>query len=399
MVSPGVDEDLGGEVHVPEGRGVREQGLEGRVEEVPSPLGPDAACGDGAGTRGRLNLPARQLPANPLSALSRWKLFDNLRRSLVPAATVALLVLGWLFSPAPLAWTAWLLSLWALPVLLPALRDVFAWPVDMPLETHLVQVGRSSLRQLQRAVVNVACLPYEAFFSVDAILRTLWRLLVTRRHLLQWNPSSEVERSLGGGMRAELLGMAPAPLIATAITALLAMRQPAALWVAAPLLLLWLVSPAVMAWLGRPTGQRTEKLSVPQLAFLGTLSRRTWAFFETYVRAEDHWLPPDNVQEHPALVVARRTSPTNIGLSLLATIAAAAAVSGPLLPPPSSAGCRATRRAPSMTSTPTGSSSASDISSLLPASRTASAAASMLPPNFLAISYQATALGLLLYCA
>ena len=190
---------------------------------------------------------------NPLSWLSRGKLLDNLRRSLVPAATTVLLVLGWLFSPDPLAWTAWLLSLWALPVLLPALRDVFAWPVDMPLETHLVQVGRSSLRQLQRAVVNVACLPYEAFFSVDAILRTLWRLLVTRRHLLQWNPSSEVERSLGGGMRAELLGMAPAPLVATAIAALLAMRQPAALWVAAPLLLLWLVSPAVMAWLG-PNG-------------------------------------------------------------------------------------------------------------------------------------------------
>ena len=77
-----------------------------------------------------------------------------------------------------------------------------------------------------------------------------------------------------------------------------------------------------MAWLGRPRGQRDGKLSVTQLAFLGKLSRRTWAFFETYVRAEDHWLPPDNVQEHPTLVVARRTSPTNIGLSLLANLAA-----------------------------------------------------------------------------
>lgn len=259
---------------------------------------------------------------NPLSWLSRGKLLDNLRRSLVPAATVALLVLGWLFSPDPLSWTAWLLSLWALPVLLPALRDVFALPVDMPLETHLVQVGRSSLRQLWRALVNVACLPYEAFFSLGAILRTLWRLLVTRRHLLQWNPSSEVERSLGSDLRAELYSMVPAPLIAIAMTVLLAMKQPLALWVAAPLLSLWALSPALMAWLGRPPGQRTDKLSAPQVAFLGKLSRRTWAFFETYVRAEDHWLPPDNVQEHPALVVARRTSPTNIGLSLLANLAA-----------------------------------------------------------------------------
>ncbi|PZQ10834.1 MAG: cyclic beta 1-2 glucan synthetase [Rhodanobacter denitrificans] len=258
---------------------------------------------------------------NPLSWLSRGKLLDNLRRSLVPASTLALLVIGWLFSPDPLGWTTWLLSLWALPVLLPALRDLFSLPVDMPLEAHLVQVGRSSLRQLLRAAVDVACLPYEACFSLTAILRTLWRLLVTRRQLLQWHPSSEVERSLGG-VRAELLGMAPAPLIAVAIAALLAARQPAALAVAAPLLAAWLLSPALMAWLGRPRGRRGGKLSAFQSAFLGKLSRRTWAFFETYVRAEDHWLPPDNVQEHPALVVARRTSPTNIGLSLLANLAA-----------------------------------------------------------------------------
>lgn len=192
------------------------------------------------------------LERNPLSWLSRGKLLDNLRRSLVPTATFALLVLGWLFSPEPLAWTAWLLSLWALPVLLPALRDVVALPVDMPLETHLVQVGKSCLRQFWRAVVNVACLPYEAFFSLGAIVRTLWRLVVTRRHLLQWNPSSEVERSLGSGVSAELYSMAPAPLISAAIAALLVMKQPAALWVATPLLLLWLLSPVLMAWLGRP---------------------------------------------------------------------------------------------------------------------------------------------------
>jgi cellobiose phosphorylase len=259
---------------------------------------------------------------NPLSWLSRGKLLDNLRRSLVPAATTALLVLGWLFAPQPLAWTAWLLSLWLLPVLVPALRDMVSLPVDMPLETHLLRVGRSTSRQLLRAAVTLACLPYEAFFSLAAILRTLWRLLVTRRHLLQWNPSSEVERSLGSGMGAELRSMAAAPVFALAVAVLLAMRQPALLWVGMPLLLLWLASPLLMAWLGRPPAHRAADLSASQLAFLGKLSRRTWAFFESYVRAEDHWLPPDNVQEHPTLVVARRTSPTNIGLSLLANLSA-----------------------------------------------------------------------------
>ncbi len=259
---------------------------------------------------------------NPLSWLSRGKLLDNLRRSLVPVAAVSLLVLGWLISPHPLAWTGWLLCLWLLPVLLPALREAFVVPVDMPLETHLVRIGNSTLRQLQRAAVNLACLPYEAFLGLGAIVRTLWRLAISRRHLLQWNPSSEVERSLGSGMGAELRGMAPAPLFAVAVAVLLAILQPSSLWVAFPLLGLWLLSPAIMAWLGHAPSQRDANLSTAQLAFLGRLARRTWAFFETYVRAEDHWLPPDNVQEHPALVVARRTSPTNIGLSLLANLSA-----------------------------------------------------------------------------
>ncbi|MGH8025888.1 MAG: glycosyltransferase family 2 protein, partial [Pseudoxanthomonas sp.] len=102
---------------------------------------------------------------NPLSGLSRGKLLDNLRRSLVPAAATALFVIGWMLAPRALSWTLWLLCLLLLPVLVPTLRDVFAKPVDMALETHLLQVLKSCVRQLLRAAVNLACLPYEAFFS------------------------------------------------------------------------------------------------------------------------------------------------------------------------------------------------------------------------------------------
>nr|WP_183960731.1 glycoside hydrolase family 94 protein [Chiayiivirga flava] len=259
---------------------------------------------------------------NPLSWLSRGKLLDNLRRSLVPLAATALLVFGWLLLSSPLTWTVWLLCLLALPVLVPAIWDLTTRPPDMALDTHLLALLRSSGRQLRRAAVNLACLPYEAFFSSGAIVRTLWRMGVTRRGLLQWNPSSEVERKLGSGSRAELLGMWPGPAFALCVGAMLARANPTALWVAAPILALWIVSPALMAWLGRPPQQRRAQLSPPQLAFLGRLARRTWGFFETQIRAEDHWLPPDNIQEHPAFVVARRTSPTNIGLSLLANLAA-----------------------------------------------------------------------------
>ncbi|WP_372486760.1 GH36-type glycosyl hydrolase domain-containing protein [Stenotrophomonas sp. WHRI 8082] len=259
---------------------------------------------------------------NPLSWLSRGKLLDNLRRSLVPIAMTVLLVLGWFIAPAPLAWTAWLISLWLLPVLIPALRDLFLMPVDMPMEAHLVRLGQATSQQLLRAAVNLACLPYEALFSLTAIGRTLWRSLVSRRHLLQWNPSSEVERSLGNGMQAELRSMGPVALASLGLAAVIAARQPAALWVALPFLILWAGAPLIMARLGRPALHRDANLSTLQVAFLGRLARRTWAFFETYVRAEDNWLPPDNVREHPTHVVARRTSPTNIGLSLLANLSA-----------------------------------------------------------------------------
>ncbi len=197
---------------------------------------------------------------NPLSWLSRGKLLDNLRRSAVPVATTALWALGWALSPQPLRWTVWLLCLPLLPVLAPTLRDAWAKPVDMSLQTHLLQAGGSCARRLRRATVELACLPYEASFSLGAIVRTLWRLAVSRRHLLQWNPSSEAERSLDSGVGAELRSMAFAPLFVIAVAVLLVAINPRSLWVAVPFLGLWLLSPLWMAWLGRPPRQRGAEL-------------------------------------------------------------------------------------------------------------------------------------------
>ena len=257
---------------------------------------------------------------NPLSWLSRGKLLDNLRRSLVPVAATVLFALGWTLLSRPLAWTAWLLALWLLPVLMSVLRDLLARPSEIALETHLVQTGHAAAGQLLRALVTLACLPYEAWYSLGAVARSLWRMLISRRHLLQWSPSNEEERSLGKG--SELFGMWPAPGFVLGLGIVLCLANASALPVAAPFLLLWFFSPLLMAWLGRPRRQRRQLLSASQRRFLGRLARQTWAFFETQVRAEDHWLPPDNLQEHPAPLLARRTSPTNIGLSLLANLSA-----------------------------------------------------------------------------
>ncbi|MBA2238826.1 MAG: cyclic beta 1-2 glucan synthetase [Lysobacter sp.] len=259
---------------------------------------------------------------NPLSVLSRLKLLDNLRRSLVPAAMTALLVLGWLLAPRAVQWTLWVLAILVIPPLLGSMLELLGRPRGLPLRAHLHQSGISALRRFARAPLTLASLPFEAVMSLDAIVRTLWRMSVSRRHLLQWSPSSEVDRTLDQGWKSSLRTMWSGPVVAIAVGATIANFRPEALAIAAPALLAWFVSPLLMWWLSRPRERSIAALSPDQTLFLRRLARRTWAFFETHVTRDNHWLPPDNVQEHPSLVVARRTSPTNIGLSLLADLAA-----------------------------------------------------------------------------
>ena len=259
---------------------------------------------------------------NPLSMLSRGKLLDNLRRSLVSTCMTALLVAGWLLSPQPLAWTLWLLAILVIPPALSSLTDFLNRPADMPLHAHLRHSAMAAARSFAHVPLTLACLAYDAFYSLDAILRTLWRMIVSRRRLLQWSPSSEVERTLGSGLAASVRAMWFAPAFAVATGLAVLRLRPDAFWVGLPVLALWFASPVLMWWLSLTPARRDAELSTQQLRFLGKLSRRTWAFFEAHVTQADHWLPPDNVQEHPTLTVARRTSPTNIGLSLLADLAA-----------------------------------------------------------------------------
>ncbi|RPI91038.1 MAG: cyclic beta 1-2 glucan synthetase, partial [Planctomycetaceae bacterium] len=116
--------------------------------------------------------------------------------------------------------------------------------------------------------------------------------------------------------------MAVAPALAVLTAVLLAAWRPVALWAAAPLIVSWLLAPLLAWWISLPPVRREEKLTVRQTLFLHRLSRQTWRFFENFVGPEDHWLPPDNFQEIPTGTIAHRTSPTNIGVSLLSSLAA-----------------------------------------------------------------------------
>ncbi len=265
---------------------------------------------------------ASRRQANPLSALSRWKLLDNLRRSLVPAALTLLLLLGWTVLTPAWLWTLVVIAILLVPSLVTSLLATLQKQTDALVNQHLRAALRSTVRQFSQVAFLLASLPYEAFFSLDAVVRTVWRLLVSHQRLLEWNPASEPGRHAQTGLAGAFRTMWIAPTIALGTTLALLGSRPAALAFAAPILFLWLVSPAIAWWISRPLVRRAAKLTAEQTLFLRAQARKTWGFFETFVNPESHWLPQDNYQEHPGPAIAQRTSPTNMGLALLANLSA-----------------------------------------------------------------------------
>ena len=259
---------------------------------------------------------------NPLSALSRWKLFDNLRRSLVPAGLLALLALGWASGAPAAAWTAAAAAVVLLPAVLASALELGRKPRDVGLGRHLRAAVGAAGRHLARAAFTLVTLPHEAAFSLDAVLRSMVRVLISRRRLLEWDTSSDVKRTSRTDLPSFYSAMWTAPAAAALGALLLALGRPEALGIAGPVLVLWSAAPACAWWLSLPRRRRPALLTQAETTFLRKMSRKTWGFFEEFVGPEDHWLPPDNFQEQPVAVVAHRTSPTNIGLSLLANLAA-----------------------------------------------------------------------------
>ncbi|MES2046872.1 MAG: glucoamylase family protein, partial [Pseudomonadota bacterium] len=259
---------------------------------------------------------------NPLSALSRWKLFDNLRRSMVPAALLALLITGWSMSPSSWFWTGTALSILLIPAICSFLFHLSRKPGDVHFRQHLSAVLRSTNQHSIHAALTLAFLPYEAWMNLDAIIRTQWRLIFSRTQLLEWKSSSETNRQSKDNFSSYLRTMWLAPAIALACASFFIVERKFALAAASPVLLLWLTAPFIAFWISRPIARRVARLSPDQSTFLNTLARKTWLFFDTYVTEKDNYLPPDNVQEFPVAVIAHRTSPTNIGVSLLANLAA-----------------------------------------------------------------------------
>lgn len=259
---------------------------------------------------------------NRISALSRWKVFDNLRRSLVPASLVILLVLGWTLLKSHLFWTLVVTGFMLLPTLVNALWQLLHPPKDVTFKAHAREFGRNLLYSCADFLFNLAVLPYEAWYSLDAIVRTLWRILISRRHLLEWTPSDRTNNSHISALFRNYIPMWTGPLLALGIYVYLIRYAPVTMILVLPILILWMTGPAIAWWVSQPRADKISGLSGQQKKYLHQIARKTWAFFEDFVTEQDNWLPPDNYQEHPTEVLAHRTSPTNMGLSLLANLTA-----------------------------------------------------------------------------
>ena len=260
---------------------------------------------------------------NPISALSRWKIFDNLRRCLVPVAMLLLLVISWLLSPTMAAAALlFVASVVTLPPLLTAAADLLRKPADLPLGMHLRATLHTLARSLAQGALLCVFLPHEAHVSTDAVVRTLVRMVWTKRRLLEWKTASDSERGADGNLEDTYRSMAFAPALSALALLVLVFYDRQVLLYAGPWIAAWMASPLIAWWLSLPIPRQELQFSDGQRHFLEKLSRKTWRYFEDFVTAEDNWLPPDNVQQNPGLSIAPRTSPTNIGMALLADLAA-----------------------------------------------------------------------------
>src|SRR5580700_8810358 len=259
-----------------------------------------------------------------IPAISRWKMIDNLRRTLSAPCMLLLMVAGWLLPQvSPWMWTRFVLATIAIPALIPFLFGLNARLSGISKRSHFRDVLSDLSLGASQIALTITFIAYQGWLMTDAIVRTLVRLLFTRRNLLQWVTAAQAKHAVDLSLWASYGRMVASVLVAFAALLAVAVLRPQALWAAIPFAALWIAAPAVARWISIPPPvEDVEPLSAADTKALRTICRRTWRFFEKFVTAEDRFLPPDNFQEDPKPVVAHRTSPTNIGLYLLSTLAA-----------------------------------------------------------------------------
>ena len=256
--------------------------------------------------------------------IDQWKMVDNLRRTLSAPAAWLTLVAGWtLPNRLPLVWTTFVLATIAIPAFLPAFAEVIPRRSGISKRAHIRAAGRSWALAASQVALWITFMAHQAWLMGDAIGRTLIRLYGTHRRLLEWMTAAHAKSGLSLTLAGAYRRMRGTLILAIVAGLSVVLVRPDAWPIAVPFLLLWALSPLIARWVSRPPRvDPTQGLSEPDARLLRSTARRTWRFFEAFVGPGDTYLPPDNFQEDPAPVLAHRTSPTNIGLYLGATVAA-----------------------------------------------------------------------------
>ncbi|MEO6300833.1 MAG: glucoamylase family protein, partial [Paracoccaceae bacterium] len=270
-------------------------------------------------------LPFVLTPGNGLNGLARLKMVDNLRRSLVAPAWVAALILSWVMLPTAQA-AQWQILL-VLSLCLTPLMTVSAGPKPLQaVESQLWHFGvllADAVGRLAAITLRLSFIAHQSAVSMDAIVRTMYRLLISRHNLLEWRTARQAAASVKGTRAAYVRTMIASPAIGIAAVLVVAVLNPQNLYLAGGFALLWIAAPLI-AWQTSQTLESSDALHIrpEDAAMLRQIARTTWRFFEDFVNAENHHLPPDNYQDSPLPKVAERTSPTNIGLYLLSALSA-----------------------------------------------------------------------------
>lgn len=255
---------------------------------------------------------------NPINLLSKWKIFDNLRRSLNFLFLTIFFVTGLFWLPGP--WWVWLGSTFgilAFPIYESLSSDLSNRPARVRWVLYMEKVRANLKINTVQALSTVIILPHQAFNQLDAVFKSLYRLFISKKGLLEWEATSHTEGESSNSLGSYYRFMVIPVLLGIFIFITAIVKAPSYLWIVTPFFLIWIGSPWYVWYLSQPLKKPFAEVTEKNRLKLRMYARRTWFYFERFVNEEHYWLPPDNYQEDPPLPVAERTSPTNIGLALV----------------------------------------------------------------------------------